>query len=84
MKEICVIVPNKAEQERVSFTAHLVSIASNFVSDIIIKDGRNSIDLKSIMGMMTLVINGGKEFTITIDGIDEDMAAAAIDHYFVD
>ncbi len=84
MRNLEVVVPAEAEAIRVSFVAHLVSTASRFVSDITIKDTRNNIDLKSIMGMMTLVFNAGKVFTITIDGKDEDIAAEAISNLFLD
>lgn len=82
MKRIEVTVPASAESEVVSFTAHLVHIASQFISDMVIMDARNSIDLKSVMGMMTIVISAGKTFTIEISGCDEDAAAAAIERYF--
>lgn len=84
MRKLEVVVPAAAEAERVKFTAHLVSIASRYVSDIVIADGRNNIDLKSIMGMMTIVINAGKSFIITIDGKDEDIATEAISDFFVE
>ena len=84
MRDLEVVVPAEAEAVRVSFVAQLVSTASHFVSDITIKDERNSIDLKSIMGMMTLVFNAGKMFTITINGEDEDLAAETISDLFLD
>jgi len=84
MREIQVVVPAAAEAERVKFTAHLVSLASRYVSNITIMDARNNIDLKSIMGMMTIVISSGKTFNIEIDGDDEDIAAESILEFFVE
>ena len=84
MREIQVVVPAAAEAERVKFTAHLVSLASRYVSDITIMDERNNIDLKSIMGMMTIVISSGKTFNIEINGDDEDIAAESILDFFVE
>ena len=84
MRELQVVVPAAAEAERVKFTAHLVSLASRYVSDITIMDERNNIDLKSIMGMMTIVISSGKTFNIEISGSDEDIAAESILEFFVE
>ena len=84
MRELQVVVPAAAEAERVKFTAHLVSLASRYVSNITIMDARNNIDLKSIMGMMTIVISSGKTFNIEIDGDDEDVAAESILEFFVE
>lgn len=84
MRELQVVVPAAAEAERVKFTAHLVSLASRYVSDITIMDDRNNIDLKSIMGMMTIVISSGKTFNIEISGSDEDIAAESILEFFVE
>jgi len=84
MRQLQVVVPSAAEAERVKFTAHLVSIASRYVSEMYITSERTSIDLKSIMGMMTIVINSGKTFDIEITGIDEDDAAKAITDYFIE
>ena len=84
MRELQVVVPAAAEAERVKFTAHLVSLASKYVSDITIMDERNNIDLKSIMGMMTIVISSGKTFNIEISGSDEDIAAESILEFFVE
>lgn len=82
MKKIEVTVPASAEPEIVKFTAHLVHTASQCVSEVTLIDGRNVIDLKSIMGMMTIVISAGKTFTIEINGDDEEQAAAVIAYYF--
>ena len=84
MREVTVVVPAAAETERVKFTAYLVSTATRYVSDMTLIDGRNTIDLKSIMGMMTIVVSAGKTFTIKIDGKDEDIAAEAIENYFIE
>ena len=84
MKEFSISVPATAEADRVAFTARLVSTATNFVSDITIIDERNHIDLKSIMGMFTIVMSAGKVFTIVIDGADEDQASAVISRYFAE
>lgn len=82
MQVLQVRVPRAAEKERVKFTAHLVAIASKYASDMYITSERLNVDLKSVMGMMTIVINDGKEFTIEINGIDEQEAKNAIENYF--
>ena len=59
----------------------LVKATSAFTSNITIeKDGR-AVDAKRIMGIMTLGIKNGQEVTITVEGEDEEAAAAEIEAF---
>lgn len=56
----------------------LVQTASKFNSDINLEYKGKSVNLKSIMGVMSLGVGQGSDVTITVDGADEADAVAAI------
>lgn len=56
----------------------LVKKASEFRSDIKIKNGEKVADAKKIFSVMTLGAVQGDEITVTIEGADEDSAFAEI------
>ncbi|WDT65998.1 phosphocarrier protein HPr [Companilactobacillus crustorum] len=56
----------------------LVQTASKFSSDINIEYSGKSVNLKSIMGVMSLGVGQGADVTITADGDDAADAVAAI------
>ena len=56
----------------------LVQAASKFSSDINIEFSGKSVNLKSIMGVMSLGVGQGADVTITADGDDAADAVAAI------
>ncbi|MDF7672324.1 phosphocarrier protein HPr [Lactobacillus sp. ESL0701] len=56
----------------------LVQAASKFGSDINLEYNGKSVNLKSIMGVMSLGVGKGADVTITADGDDEKDAIAAI------
>jgi len=56
----------------------LVQIASKFNSDINLEYKGKSVNLKSIMGVMSLGVGQGSDVTISVDGADESDAMAAI------
>ncbi|HIY93045.1 phosphocarrier protein HPr [Companilactobacillus sp. HBUAS56275] len=56
----------------------LVQAASKFSSDINIEFSGKSVNLKSIMGVMSLGVGQGADVTITADGDDAAEAVAAI------
>lgn len=64
--------------------ALLVQTASQFDSSIYIESGNKKVNAKSIMGMMTLVLQAGEVVTVTADGSDEDAAADSIQNYLSD
>ncbi|WP_334330055.1 phosphocarrier protein HPr [Companilactobacillus sp. HBUAS59699] len=56
----------------------LVQAASKFASDINIEFNGKSVNLKSIMGVMSLGVGQGADVTITADGDDAAEAIVAI------
>lgn len=56
----------------------LVQAASKFSSDINIEFSGKSVNLKSIMGVMSLGVGQGADVTITADGDDAKEAIEAI------
>ncbi|MCS6109270.1 phosphocarrier protein HPr, partial [Clostridium botulinum] len=56
----------------------LVQTASKFSSDINIEFSGKSVNLKSIMGVMSLGVGQGADVTITADGDDASDVVAAI------
>ena len=57
----------------------LVQTASKFSSDITLTYNDKSVNLKSIMGVMSLGVGQKADVTISADGADEADAIAAID-----
>lgn len=57
----------------------LVQAASKFASDINLEYKGRSVNLKSIMGVMSLGVGQGADVVITAEGADEVEAIAAID-----
>jgi len=56
----------------------LVNTASKFGADISLTYGDKKVNLKSIMGVMSLGVQQGAEITITADGDDAEAAIAAL------
>jgi len=57
----------------------LVNVAGKFNSDINLEYNGKTVNLKSIMGVMSLGIQQGTEIKITANGDDADQALAAIE-----
>lgn len=60
----------------------LVKAAGEFESDIRIHKNGKQGDLKRIFGVMGLCIKHGDEVTVTVEGEDEDAAAAKMETLF--
>ena len=54
--------------------ALIVQEASKYESSIYLETGNKKVNVKSIMGMMGLVLKNGTEVKITVDGPDEEVA----------
>lgn len=52
----------------------LVKVAAGFSSEISLKYGEKNVNLKSILGVMSLGVPAGGEITITATGSDEEIA----------
>lgn len=61
--------------------AVLVQVASQYESSIYIESEGKRVNAKSIMGMMSLVLNSGEEICVTADGKDEQEALARIEAF---
>lgn len=57
----------------------LVQTASRFSCDIIFEYSEKQVNLKSIMGVMSLGVPKGAQFKITTDGTDEEVAIQALE-----
>ncbi|MDX6152056.1 MULTISPECIES: phosphocarrier protein HPr [Marinococcus] len=57
----------------------LVNKAGQFSSDISLEYNGKSVNLKSIMGVMSLGVGKGSEVTVKIEGNDEEDAMEAVD-----
>ena len=61
--------------------AMLVQVASQYDSSVHIEAANHSVNAKSIMGMMSLVLKTGDTITVTADGRDEGRALDGIEEY---
>jgi len=62
--------------------ALLVQEASQYASQVYIHVDGKKINAKSIMGMMSLSLTEGEEFTVVTEGEDEKRAAEGIKTFF--
>ena len=62
----------------------LVKEAGKFESKITVSKDGKSAEAKKLFGIMGLGVKCGDEVTVTVDGADEEMAAAAIEGFFND
>ena len=60
----------------------LVKQAAGYQSTVKITKGEKSADAKRIFGVMGLGVKTGEEVTITVEGADEDTAAAELETFF--
>lgn len=63
--------------------AMLVQVASQYDSRIYLESGSKRVNVKSIMGMMTLGLIAGQSITVEADGADEDQAVSEIEKYLI-
>lgn len=59
--------------------AQFVRVASRFAADVTVEKDDESVDGKSIMGLMMLAVGCGADITVTIEGSDEAEAMAALE-----
>ena len=59
----------------------LVKQAAGFASTITIDNGVKKADAKRLMAVMSMGIKQGHEVTVTVEGADEEAAAAAIEAF---
>ena len=59
----------------------IVKMAAGFKSAVTIDNGTKKADAKRIMAVMSMGIKQGQEITVTVEGEDEETAAAAIETF---
>ena len=64
--------------------AMLVQVASQYESSVHIEAENHSVNAKSIMGMMSLVLRSGDVIRVTADGADEGKALDGIEDYLTE
>ncbi len=77
-KDVVIKLENGLEARPVAL---LVQAASQYTSSIYIESENKRVNAKSIMGMMTLVLNEGEVITISADGNDEEEAINGLEAY---
>ena len=77
-KEVTIKFVNGVETSPIAL---LVQTANRFSSSIYIESGDKKVNVKSIMGMMTLGLDAGEEITLSANGEDEEAAMAGIEQY---
>lgn len=76
MKKVEFTINIEMEHSLVSFYTMLVQTGMKYTSDMEIAVGEGRpVDLKSILGLMSVAIINGKQAVITIEGEDEVKAA---------
>jgi phosphocarrier protein len=61
----------------------LVNAVNSFTSDVNLETNGRTVNLKSIMGVMSLGISKGTEIKITASGSDEEAALEAVERAIV-
>lgn len=78
-----VVIKNR-EGLHARLAAVFAETADRFVSNIWLKRGDNTVNAKSIMGVMSLAIPRGEAVEITADGEDEEQAIDELVNLFKD
>lgn len=60
----------------------IVREARDFVSAVTVRFGEKEADAKRVMALMTLGVHQGDTIAVTIEGEDEDQAAAKLKSFF--
>ena len=77
-KNVKVEVALREEDRPIAF---LVQMASQFESKILFETGNKQVNVKSMMGMMSLGLDAGESVTVSVEGEDEEAAAAKIEEF---
>lgn len=64
--------------------AVLVQTANQFTSQIYLETEGKRVNVKSIMGMMSLALLDGEQITLDAEGTDEQDAIAALEKFLVE
>ena len=77
-KNVKVEVALREEDRPIAF---LVQMASQFESKILFETGNKQVNVKSMMGMMSLGLDAGESVTVSVEGEDEEEAMKSIEAY---
>lgn len=58
-----------------------VQKANRFSSEIFLKKGSRQVNVKSIMGLLSLAVKSGDEITLVADGSDDEEAIEALSKF---
>lgn len=72
--EMTKLIPYHREE-----ASRVASIASRFDCAVKLEDNSASINLKSVIGLMSMVITGKKPTDLVCDGVDEEDAIVAVE-----
>ena len=61
--------------------ANMVQLANKYASSIYLEKGTSRVNVKSIMGMMSLALMNGEEIVLDVEGADEAEASAALEEF---
>ena len=64
--------------------ANLVQIANKYSSQIYLEVEEERVNVKSIMGMMSLALLNGEKIVLDVEGEDEEEAAAALEKFLTE
>jgi phosphocarrier protein HPr len=62
--------------------AALVKLARGFKAAVFLIKGEKTVQLNSLLNLLQMGAKGGDTITVSIEGEDEVLAAAALDRYF--
>ncbi|MBL0739841.1 HPr family phosphocarrier protein [Chryseolinea sp. Jin1] len=62
----------------------LIRLVKKYKSIVSLRKGESTIQLNSMLNILTLGAKGGDTVTVLVDGADEAEAAAAIDNFFTE
>jgi phosphotransferase system HPr (HPr) family protein len=60
----------------------LVKLARQFQSDILLKKGIKEVKMNSLLNILSMGVKGGEVVTVLVEGVDEGVAAEALDTFF--
>jgi len=60
----------------------LIKLARQFQSDILLKKGIKEVKMNSLLNILSMGVKGGEVVTVLVEGIDEEVAAEALNTFF--
>jgi phosphocarrier protein HPr len=64
--------------------AALVKLARGFKAAVYLIKGEKTVQLNSLLNLLQMGAKGGDTITVSIEGEDEEIAAAVLDRFFVE